>query len=477
MIPLIGFAPDADPTTAGVLTSCGNVIPFEGGLKGAPSPVTVGADTLAAACRGAVSTTDLSGTKRVYAGTSANLYELSGATWTSRSRGGGYSLGSEDRWSFVQYANATLAATPSAVIQRSTGAAFADVAGSPQAKFIEAAQGFAIALNTSSYADEWYCSAYLDDTNWTLSVSNQCVKGRLVGGSGPITAARRFGDDVIAYKSGAMHRGTYVGAPAVWQWQQVSTDVGAVGPEAVADTPFGHLIVSRENVYMYDGTTPRPVATGLVRRWLFADMSATYNYRVIVQWDRPNGLVWIYYPSAGGGGVIDRCVVYHPQTQRWGVANQSIEAAVMFTSPSITYTSGSPLITTYDASPSIPYDSLFWMSGAQTPAVFNTSHVLSTMSGICGDSWFYTGDMGDDQGSTFCDALRVRYTEAPTTASATGFTKAAEGDQLTQGPTASIADGKFAIRQAGRWHRFLVSQTGDFSMTAVRPSFKNVGAR
>ena len=173
MTPILGFAPDVDPTVAGVLTDCSNLIPFEGGFRGAPVATSVGADALAAACRGIAAVTNLSGSRRVIAGTSTKLYELGTTAWTDVSRGASYTLGTDDRWSFIQYADATLAATPSAPIQRSTSGAFADIAGAPSAKIIEAAQGFAVAFNTSSFADEWYCSAYLDDTNWTLSVSNQ----------------------------------------------------------------------------------------------------------------------------------------------------------------------------------------------------------------------------------------------------------------------------------------------------------------
>ena len=55
MTPLLGFAPDADPTTPGVITECTNLIPFEAGMKGAPVATSVGAAALAAACRGITS--------------------------------------------------------------------------------------------------------------------------------------------------------------------------------------------------------------------------------------------------------------------------------------------------------------------------------------------------------------------------------------------------------------------------------------
>lgn len=477
MIPLAGFAPDMDPTQPGVLTDCNNVIPFEGGMKSAPSASSIGASALAAACRGAASVSDLSGNRRLFAGTSTKLYELGGTTWTDRSRAGSYTLGTDDRWSFIQYANATVAATPSAVLQRSTSGAFADISGAPQAKIVEAAQGFVVAFNLSTSSDGWYSSAYLDETNWTLSVSNQCVTGRLIGGSGPITAARRFGDNIVAYKSGTLFVGSYVGAPEVWRWAQVSNDVGCVGQDAVVDTGVGHVFVGRDNVYIYDGTTPRPLATGVIRRWLFADMSPAYNYKTIVQWDRANNLVWFFYPSAGSTGAVDRCAVYHVLTQRWGLAHQTIQAVVHYTSPTITYDGGSTLVTTFDSGPSIPFDSLFWISGTNSPAVFTSTNTLSTLSGASSSAYFVTGDIGDDEGHRMCKNFRVRYTVKPTTSTATGYTKDAEGDTVATGTSKAMADGRHNMRQTARWHRFRVDTTGDFQATAVRPEFVNRGRR
>ena len=479
MIKLIGFAPDADPTTPGVLTACTNLIPNPAGYSGAPAPVSVGAATLAAACRGAASVTDLTGTRKLYAGTSAALYELSAATWTDRSRAGApaYALGADDRWSFAQYANATLAATITADLQRCTTGAYADVATPPpKAKIVECAQGFAVVFNTANFTDEWWCSTYLDETVWTLSAANQCVKGRLVSAPGPITAAKRFGDQIIVYKDRAMFSGSYVGAPEVWRFAQVSTDVGCIGQDAVVDTSIGHVFCGRDSLYVYDGTTPRPLGVGVIRDALFADMAGSYQSRTQLLWDKTNLLVWIYYASGGGTGTVDRCVVYDVVTQRFGRANSTIEAVVTYITPALTY-AGNATITTYAAGPVVSYDSQFWLSGAATPAVFTGSHILSTLSGPCATASLTTGDMGTEDGYSFCRNFKVRYSTAPTTSTATGYTKDESGATVATGSSATQSDGKHDMRQTARWHRFTVATTGDFTVSGVMPAFSPAGRR
>lgn len=469
--------------TPGILTDCTMVVPYEAGLKGAPAAVSPGVAALAAACIGSAVTTDLADSKRLLSGTAANLYEWDGATWNSRSRVGNYTAGSDERWMFVPYGNSVLAATPSAKIQRSTGSgvAFADIASAPQAKVIESLLGFAIAFNTndaiySVSPDRWWCSALNDETTWTPSIATQATTGRLIGGAGPLTAAKRFGDDVVAYKARSVFVGRYAGAPVVWDFRQVSNDVGCVGQEAIADTMIGHIFVGEDNVYLFDGTTPRPLPNSLaLRNWLFKDMNPSFRYRTIVVWDKANYTVSIHYCSRGSS-LIDRCVVYHVLTTQWGRANRSIEAAVLYTSATLTYV-GSAAITTYDSGPMIPFDSAFWLSGSQVPSIFDTTHTLLNLSGATVSSSFTTGDIGDEAGYTFCDNFRVRYIQQPTTSTATGFARDQEGGVLVTGQTAAQADGRHNMRQRGRFHRFTVNQTGDWKATAVRADTKPAGVR
>lgn len=481
MTPLLGFSPDLDPMTPGVVTDCSMVVPFESGLKGAPAAATVGVSALAAACAGTAVLLDLIGNRRFIAGTVAKLYEWDGASWIDRSRATSYSGSSEDRWSFIQYGNSALAAMPTAKIQRSTGTAFADITGAPQAAMIESVLGFAMAFNTidATYGtspDRWWCSALYDETNWTPAIATQCTTGRLIGGSGPITAARRFGDDIVVYKNRTLFVGRYAGPPSVWDFRQVSNDVGCVGQDAVVDTMIGHIFVGQDNVYLYDGTTPRPLDNSLaLRNWLFLDMNHLYRYKTIVNYDRLNYAVSIYYCSTAGSS-IDSCVVYHLLTKQWGRANRNIEAAVVYTSPSLTY-AGSSLISTYDAAPAVPYDSPFWTAGAQVSAVFDTAHTVRSLSGACAGSYLTTGDLGDESGYTFCDKVRIRYAQAPTTSTATGYTRDEEGVTLATNQSAAKTDGRHDMRQRARFHRFTLAQTGDWKASAVRADLKPAGQR
>jgi hypothetical protein len=84
MVRLIGLAPDMPPTTPGVMTACANMVPTEDGFAAAPSAVAPsGVGALIAQCRGGAVVGLINGTRRIFAGTAARLYELSGTSWVA----------------------------------------------------------------------------------------------------------------------------------------------------------------------------------------------------------------------------------------------------------------------------------------------------------------------------------------------------------------------------------------------------------
>lgn len=479
MIELLGFTPDLEPTTPGAIIECENLIPFDAGMKPAPSPVDVGLAPLAAACQGSAVTRDLLGNTRLFAGTAAAIYEASTTTWTSVSTG--HALGADDVWRFAAFGDTSLAVCPAAELLSSTGGAFAPVPDAPKAKAIISAKGFVVLLATNGGVygdspDRWWCSGYLDETDWTPNVATQCNTGRLVEGSGPITAGLRMGDSVVAYKERCIFVGVYVGGAAVWQWSPPIGDVGCVGVEAVADTPMGHVFVGSDNFYLFDGTRPVPIGDA-IKQWWLDNSSAQFRYRTKLLWDRENSLVIVAYPSSSSAGECDAVLAYHVRTKKWGVMHRTVEAVINYASAGITYDSGSPLITTYDASPAISYDSPFWLASKSSPGFVGTDHKVYTLTGVPTVSSFTLGDYGDEAAYSQCNALLVRFGALPASSSCQGLTKETSGGSADLGSYADFDGAKYPLRQSGRFHSYRVTLYGAAKVTAVQPVLKVTGKR
>ena len=484
MTPIVGYMPDSDPNTPGILIDCTNIIPFQSGFKGAPSPITTASNALSIACVGATVAVKLDGTRRIFAGTTTDLYELASGVWTSRTRAAPYTGGSDTRWSYCQFGDTTVASNLADVMQSSASGVFADIATAPKAKIVvSATNNFVVAFNTvdATYGtspDRWWCCAQADQTNWTPNISTLATTGRLVAVEGAIQAALTLGDYVVAYKNRAIFIGVFVGSPVVWQWALVpGGEAGCVGQESVCDIGGQHFFVGNDNFWLFDGTRPTPIGDGKIRQWFLSNSSPQYRYKTKCSFDRQNNLVRVFFCSSASTGQIDYCLVYHVGKQQWGRADVAMEAPLNYIAPGVTINGMDAYATTIDALPNIPVDSQFWLSGGQTPAYFNTSHQLVALNGATGLSGFTTSDVGDDDAVTTINRVRVRYTSSPMTATATGFYKFNEGDALQAGAVNAINDGKFDVRQSARFHRVRIDMTGDHKETGYDIAMQPDGMR
>jgi hypothetical protein len=484
VIPFIGFLPDLEATTPGLIVDCENAIPSDRGFEGGPSQIDAvsGLAALTAQCRGSAVLTNTTGTRRHFAGTQTDMYELSGTAWVDVSRTANYTGSSENRWLFDQFGNVALATNDTEKIQASTSGVFQDITAAPIARIVFAMDNFVMALNTNDTTygdtpDRWWCSAYQDHSSWTANVTTQATTGRLIGSGGELTAGARLGPYAVAYKTKSIFLGSYVGPPVVWQWDRIPGDIGCIGPEAVTDIGGAHIFVGEDNIWMFDGTRPQPVAEG-IRQWFFDNSSAANRYRTILRYDRQNNRLWFFYPSASSSGACDSALVWHLPTKRWGRADQNVEAAVNFVTPGLTWDTMSTLGATWDTLPNIPWDSQSFQAGGQALAVFNDSHELKTLTGTSAGGSITTGDMGDDDAVGRLTQVRLRFLRTPTSASAQGSTKMTEGDSLVVASSSTLSsDGKFDMRQSGRWHRVAFTMVGPWEASGIRPKFVPVGQR
>jgi hypothetical protein len=479
---VLGFAPDADPTTSGLLTDCENLLPSELGMRPGPLVAPVGMDAAPADVRGALAAVDLDGNRLAVVGTTTGLLRIAGKGWSDVSGGSSFALAASERWSLEQFGNSTLASCRSAGMRLATGGNFAPVTGAPKAKILTALKGFVLAFNTmddvyGDNSDRWWCSAYLNAGDWTPNVATLCTTGRLVESGGGITAAHRLGDDVVVYKRRSTYVGRFTGPAEVWNFTQVDSDVGCVGQDAVCDTGRVHYFIGDDDIYAFDGVQSRPLGRGVLRDWFVGMRDPANMHRAMAFWDKQNQLAWFFFPSIHGGGELDYGLVYHPASNKWGRANHYIRALVRYASPAATYDSGSDLVSAYEVPLPIEYDSPFWIESQELMAGFDAENRLVTFSGAAGPSAFTTGDYGDEDQMTQCTRLTLRLKTAPLSAWATGYTKDDGGKDVKQASMAIRDDAAFDLRQRGRWHRFKVEVTGDYALVGLGPRLKQAGYR
>lgn len=473
MTPFVGFAPDLPPETPGVMTDCDNILPDTDGFVSGPSRVDAGIGALAAECRGFVTVRKLDNSTRTFAGTASKLYESTGGAWSEV--GTGYSLATEDRWRFAQFGNVTVATAKSVNIQGATSGSFSVLdATAPKAAIVETInnQVFAFNTNDAGFGDDtnrWWCSAIGDETDWTPSVSTQCASGQLIATAGPITAGKRLGDVICAYKERSLYVGTYVGAPVIWDWRQVPGEVGAPSHESVVTTGAQHFFPGPDDFYMFDGS--RPVALkSPVRQWFLDNRDPDYSYRMYGVYDRLNSRIFWWFASNSSAGVLDTCIVYHIATNRWGRMDGTIEAVAEYIEPGITYHGLGTAYSTYDSLPTdIAFDSQFWVAGNSTLSVIGTDHTAYTYTGTPGSSSITTGHFGDSTQFSTCNRVRPRFINTPATTQMLYSYSNLNADNFTQSITSAYSNGFYDMIWSARWHKFELQFTGAMTVLGIEP--------
>ena len=486
LVQTIGFAPDVERTTPGALLECSNLVPTLKGMKAAPSNIVTVYPASAEAVTGAALLPLLSGAVRFFIGGATLLQEGVAGAWNNVSRGAGYTAG-VNRWRFCQFGNDSIAANKSCQLQRSTGAgvAFANLTG-PKADVCEVIDGqvmlgncddsgTGLATGYGDQPDRWWASAINDVATWTPSAATQCVTGRLVAAPGSIRAMRRLGPNCVAYKDKAIFLGSYVGPQApIWRWDLVPGDIGCSSQECVVNIGTAHLFVGETDLYSFDGS--RPVSIGApIREWFFARLNRSYQYLMAALHDRPNGLVYWFYPStASNSGALDEAIVYSYRTNRWGAVARDIEMPIELVLGGITYDNLGTLYTTYDDLPAIPYDSPFWIANSPVPAVIGTDHRPYTIGGEP-DAWsFATSLYGDEQLVSLFERLNVRWITKPTVAALTQRYGMDESASLASATAVQMSPptGRFDALISARWHQSALAGSGSMEFAGLDPVVK-----
>ena len=480
-VALNGFAPDLDPETPGVLVDCDAAIPTIQGIAGANSLALTSLPALAADPNQAFIALLLDGTKRFFASTATKIYEAATTTWTDRSRAGSYT--GSNRTRFTVFGNNVLSTNRAEKIgQAAPGGNFTDIAQAPAAASICTANGFVLAFDTNDATfgdrpDGWWCSGLRDQTIWTPSAATQAANGRLLDTPGRVLGGATLGNYAVAYKGTSMYLGQYQGPPIVWRWDRVPGDIGAVSIDAVVVVDNRHYFVGSDDIYVFDGTVPRPLGGSNgeptpVKEWFFQNLNAAFASNIIGTVDRPRALIYWYYPStASASGALDSVLIYNFRTNQWGRQTLSITAAAQYASGAITYDGLGTLYATYDSLPSIPYDSTFWLTDQQVPAVFQGA-TLYTITGEPGAWWLATGDFGDMTDFNFLSRVTPRYRTDPTgTPAAINYYRDSLGATRTADPSVSQNRKRFDFRRAARWHSLRIDHPGRATLNGLDVAF------
>lgn len=470
-IPISAWLPDVDQTVPGVLSDVYNLVPTRRGYGSEYSleDSVLYTGTLAdeALSTGTLHLADDMVVPLV--GTDDGIYYLNIGSIVDRTNVTPYNARSQQLayWRFGAIGGVLLAAQYDNTLQYTTSIAstdFADVSGGPKAYTMAVQRGFVIVGNIKdgSYAgaQSWLCSAQDDYTDWTPDIATGSAAGELTATPGAIIRMIAFRDYVIAFKERSFHRGQFVGfASNTWEWPVVSTTIGVVGHDAVCEVDGVLYWLSESGFYRWAGGAVDRIASAPYE-WLI-DNSSGYGFLQDTQamWDPVQRVVrWVLsFPGDFTGKIV---LTYHPDTDKWGKSVLDVWRAVRLA---------------YETVPSISNDNP--MLRAMPLAYIGSDGKVKIASNTPGESYFTTGDVGDDNQVFDLSRARVRYFIAPTSSTAAHSTRMQLGDTPTIVATSDRVDGKYDLSESARWHRVKFTQSGRYEVSGFRVDMPKAGTR
>lgn len=240
---------------------------------------------------------------------SASNIIFQGAMWTLDNWG--EDLLAQRRGGQLYYLDISLSSTP----ERATLVTASPIAStfivSPNDRHVicYGAEGFATSVNPMLV--RW--SDQEDFTTWQPADTNTAGEVQLADGS-RIIGATRSKNSINIWTDNALYTQTYVGGAFVFQFRQVGTNCGLIGPHAVIDYDGISFWMGDNNFFLYDGVVRTLPCT--IRRKIYEDFNTTNKEKVYAGINSEfKEIVWLYPLAASTEP--NAYVIYNIEERTW----------------------------------------------------------------------------------------------------------------------------------------------------------------
>ena len=453
------WLPD-QPANAGSLNDAKNVYPVAIGY--APFPSAEDYSNAASDVLNSVFVAKYGDNVQVFTGSATKLFLLNNTTLDldDVSKAGGY--GGDSTWKFEQFGQVVLASNNSEKIQAWTigvSTVFADVAvDAPVARDIAIVRDFVFAGNISggTDADKVQWSDINNETVWASGSTSQ-ADYQIIPEGGNIQAITG-GEFGLIFLEKAVVRASYVGSPLFFQFDNISRGLGCLEGNSVAQYGATSFFLSDDGWYSCDGQTVTGIGSEKVDRWFFDDANLNLINTISVAVDPIKNLVVWNYANVGGTRSI---LIYNWQLGKWSRAETISDvvgtiASTGITLEGLTATLGYTDIDTMPAS----LDSRLWVGGKFLFAGTKAEKVV-IFTGVPIAPQLITTDI--EVGYNSVVTLARPQIDNGTANVAVASRRELDDSIEFSAYVPATSEGRCSLRSAGRYHRFAVQPTGNWT--------------
>lgn len=464
------WLPD-QPGITGVVKEALNVVPQAVGYGPLRTPVDYSQSASETLNNVVAGRNPATGATEVFAGGETKLFKLDSGDLSldDVSKMGGYTTPAEQKWRFTQFGDVLIAANADEKLQGWTlgsSTAWADLsADAPTAKYLTVVRDFVVAGYTSSTDSQkvqW--SGINDETQWTTTSTNQSDYQVIPdGGAVQGITGGEFG---LVLMEKSIYRMSYVGTPAIFQFDNISRNLGCFEPNSIVQYQGVTYFLGDDGFYACDGTQVIGIGSEKVDRFFFSDLDEAYSYKMSATVDPIKNLIVWAYPSSGGVGAVDSLLIYNFEVKKWSRAEMSIGFVAQSATPAYTLESLDAFGTLDSIQSSL--DSRIW-TGGKSQFVGGSGAKIVTFSGSNMTGTINTGDL--EIPGQFSTINMSRPLVDGGSGSVAVATRRLLSDAITFGSyTAADSEGRAAFRSTGRYHRLSVQPSGNWT-TAIAVDF------
>lgn len=335
----------------------------------APNGTLEGACIGAGACR-------VAGDGYLFAATATNIYSYSPEGYTSVADG--LSSSAETGVRFCTYNDLMLATNGVDPIQKfdpASPSAMTDLdASAPVARFMAVVRGFLVAGYADGDALRIAWSDNGDPAEWTAGSGEAGFQ--ILSSGGEITGVIG-GEYGLIFQENRIVRMSYTADDAIWQFDEIATDIGCVAPWTLATHGRLAFFLSNKGFMACDGITVDAIGSEKVDRTFQALFDRSYIDTISSVVDPRNGLYFVAVPSANPAA---RVFVYSSAQQRWTSATLGSERLFPALAQDIDLDALDALHGNLDAIP-LSLDSALYRAGYPLMMIVDPLHRLGTLSG------------------------------------------------------------------------------------------------
>ena len=402
------------------------------------------------------------GATTVFAGGSTKLFKLDSGTLALNnvSKSGNYSTPTDQRWKFTQFGSVIIAANGQAKIQGynlNSSSLFADLsADAPAARYVTVVRDFVVSGWQTSYQNRVQWSALGDESSWANSATTQADYQDIPdGGSIVGVTGGEFG---LIFMDRAIHRMSYVGSPLVFQFDNISRNLGCYEANSIIQYGGTSFFLGDDGFYACDGQNIVPIGNEKVNRFFFDNVDEGTLYLMSAAVDPSKKLIiWAY--ASNSSATPDSLLIYNFQTQKWTSGTTNVDKIASTSTPAVTLEG----MDTYGTLETIltTFDSRLWLGGKLQLAGVDGAKIV-TFTGANATAYIETGDI-EIPGSTSAITM-VKPIVDDGSGSVALLSRRLLSESITFGSqTSANSENRVAVRGVGRYHRLQLTPTGSWT--------------